>query len=90
MIELVREALSRIENVNPTTITDDVFSVIQNDRNLMERYLEYLAGGNEELGGKNSKIAQTIAELQNLATTGIENKNPNSILIQHFKEFKRK
>lgn len=90
MKDLVIDALNKIQTENPQTITDDVFCIIQSDRKLMERYLEYLAGGNDALGGKNAKIAQMIADLCNLESTDVENKNPKSNLIQQYNEFKRK
>jgi hypothetical protein len=70
---------------NIATITDTVFLMIQNDRNLMHDYLQTIANqGN--VGYVNSEIAKEIKRYFGLKNIG-ENKFPNSVLIQSFEEF---
>ncbi|MDR0437008.1 MAG: hypothetical protein LBH22_01760 [Bacteroidales bacterium] len=70
---------------NVATITDTVFLMIQNDRELMFEYLQTIVHhGN--LGHANSEIAKEIKRYFGLSNAGL-NKYPNSFLIQSFENF---
>jgi len=70
---------------NVTTITDTVFLMIQNDRELMYNYLRVVANqGN--LGYVNSEIASEIKQYFDLTNAGL-NEYPNSFLIQSYECF---
>jgi len=87
---IVKEALSKISNRNPQSITDDVFKAIENDKKILEQYHMYLAGGNKQLAGKNSRISAMITVLLNLKSTENNNKKPESKLIQAHKKLEQK
>lgn len=68
-------------------ITDKVFLMIENDRELFHRWLDLLAETPRDV--INSSIAQAIGKRFDLESTNI-NDNPKSFLIKSFHEFKRR
>jgi hypothetical protein len=73
------------EGFNVATITDTVFLMIENDRELMSDYLHTVAH-QRNLGYVNSEIAKSIKQYFGLQNAG-ENSYPNSNLIQSYTEF---
>lgn len=68
-------------------ITDRLFLFIQNDKELMQDYLNLLKG--KERDAINSSIAKAVKATFNLENIG-ESKTPTSTLIKSFKQFKPK
>jgi len=72
---------------NVATITDTIFLMIQNDRELMSDYLHVVANqGN--LGYVNSEIAKEIKQEFELENEDMKNEYPNSFLIQSHEFFR--
>ena len=65
-------------------ITDKMFLLIQNDRELMQDYLNLLGDNKRHI--VNSSIAKAIKEKFNLDNIG-ESQTPESILIKTFEQF---
>ncbi len=68
-------------------ITDNLFILIQNDKELMQDYLNLLE--NNKRNVVNSSIAKAIKDSYNLDNSG-ESQNPKSTLIKTFEQFKIK
>lgn len=68
-----------------STITDNVFLMIQNDKDLMKDYLLLLE--NHKLNIINSSLAKEIKKRYNLENKDLKNKSPKSNLIQSFEIF---
>jgi hypothetical protein len=68
-------------------ITDNLFILIQNDKELMQDYLNLLE--NNKRNVVNSSIAKAIKDSYNLDNIG-ESQNPKSTLIKTFEQFKIK
>lgn len=68
-----------------STITDNVFLMIQNDKELMKEYLLLLE--KHKLNILNSSLAKEIKKRYNLENKDLKNKNPKSNLIQTFETF---
>jgi hypothetical protein len=68
-------------------ITDKVFLMIQNDRQLMHEYLQIIANNNS-VANVNSQIAKEIKDRFNLSNLNLKNDSPESFLIQSHEEFK--
>lgn len=81
-------------NLVLTNATDYVFSIIQNDRELMSRYL-HLVASNGDLRAVNKRIADEVKLQLGLSTeldengNPIENEHPHSLLIQSYTLFSR-
>lgn len=69
------------------TITDKVFLMIQNDRELMRDYLDIISKNNS-VANVNGQIAKEIKKRFNLENKDLRNNNPESFLIQSHEEFK--
>lgn len=69
------------------TITDKVFLMIQNDRELMRDYLDIISQNNS-VANVNGQIAKEIKKRFNLENKDLRNCNPESFLIQSHEEFK--
>jgi hypothetical protein len=67
-------------------ITDRVFLTIQNDKDLMQEYLDVLGSGNARKS-INSAIAKEIKSRFQLSNQGLKNKEPKSTLIQSHEQF---
>jgi hypothetical protein len=68
-------------------ITDQVFLMIENDRELMNDYLHILCQHNS-VHDVNGKIAKAVKENFGLENLSKRNKKPKSFLIQSFEQFK--
>ena len=80
------EFKDKIINLFSERITDYVFLMIQNDRDLMGKYLHIIEESNS-LKNVNSQIAQKIRVSFNLDTLGEKEENPQSFLIQRHDKF---
>ncbi len=67
------------------TITDKVFLMIQNDRELMRDYLDIISQNNS-VANVNGQIAKEIKNQFKLKNKGLRNNNPESFLIQSYEE----
>lgn len=63
------------------TLTDKVFLMIQNDRELMHEYLKIIANSNS-VASVNSEIAKEIKKRFKLKNVNQRNFTPESFLIQ--------
>lgn len=70
-----------------TDITDRLFLSIQNDKELMQDYLNLLENNKRHI--VNSEIAKAVKNTFNLQNIG-ESQTPKSTLIKTFEQFKRK
>lgn len=70
-------------------LTDKVFLMIQNDRDLMKEYLSIVEKSNS-LSYVNSEIAKEIKKRYNLDNLGERNEVPKSLLIQGHELFRTK
>jgi hypothetical protein len=67
-------------------LTDQVFLMIEQDRNLLHEYMLLIAQ-NKSLSNINSQIAKAVKNRFDLDNKHQENKNPNSKLIQAHERF---
>ena len=81
----LNEFQNRIIEQFSKTITDKVFLMIQNDRELLSDYLHLLE--HNKLNILNSSIAKEVKKRYKLQNRDLKNKNPQSYLIQSFEEF---
>jgi|AntAceMinimDraft_16_1070373.scaffolds.fasta_scaffold692454_2 hypothetical protein len=70
-------------------LTDRVFLMIQNDRDLMHDYLKIIANSNS-VASVNSELAKEIKKRFKLDNINQRNKNPESSLIQGHEMFETK
>lgn len=70
-------------------LTDKVFLMIQNDRELMKEYLS-IVEKSSSLKYINSEIAKEIKKRYNLDNLGEKNRTPESYLIQGHELFETK
>ena len=70
--------------------TDAVFCYVQNDRELMRRYLTLVRKHDKGKQTVNSQLAQAITREFELKSTKHKNKTPNSVLIESFSELEEK
>lgn len=88
MEDLVRDAVRQLM----TDVTDHIFSLIQNDRDLMSRYLHLVAQVGD-LRAVNKGIADEVKRQLSLNTlfdengNPVENNQPHSLLIQSYTQF---
>ncbi len=68
------------------TITDRIFLMIQNDRDLMQEYLSIIEKGKSR-ANINSQIAKEIKKRFKLNNQNIKNKEPQSSLIASHEQF---
>lgn len=68
------------------TITDRIFLMIQNDRELMQEYLSIIEKGNSR-ANINSQIAKEIKKRFKLNNQNIKNMEPQSVLIASHEQF---
>lgn len=68
------------------TITDRIFLMIQNDRDLMQEYLSIIEKGKSR-ANINSQIAKEIKKRFKLDNQNIKNKEPESSLIVSHEQF---
>ncbi len=87
MIKL-KEFENKVINRFTDTITDRVFLLIQNDRELLQDYLDLLS--NHKRNFINSDIAKAIKKRFDLDNKKLKNKQPESYLIKSFEEFNLK
>jgi len=67
-------------------ITDAVFCYLQNDKELMSRYLKLVKDYGKGKQTVNSQLAQAITREFELKSTEHKNVVPNSVLIESFTE----
>lgn len=73
-----------MENVT-SNLTDIVFQIIENDRELLHDYMLLLQ--NNKLNVLNSNIAKMVKKRFNLSNADLRNAQPKSKLIQSYQEF---
>lgn len=66
-------------------ITDEIFLIIQNDRDLMQRYLQAVAAGNGH-DAVNQQIGKEVKRAYGLKSADREG-SPSSTLIQSHQKF---
>lgn len=71
-------------------ITDAVFCYLQNDKELMCRYLELVRRYEKGKQTVNSQLAQAITREYGLKSANQKNETPNSVLIEGFTELEGK
>lgn len=81
----LKEFKERVIEKFSSTITDNVFLMIQNDKKLMKEYLQLLE--KHKLNVLNSSLAKEIKKRYNLENRDLKNKTPKSNLIQTFETF---
>lgn len=81
----VKEFKEKVIDRFSSTITDSVFLMIQNDRELMQEYLYLIE--KHKLNVLNSSIAKEIKKRYNLENKNIKNKSPKCNLIQSYESF---
>ena len=81
--EIAKEAISRINK----RITNEVFSVIQNDRNLMHEYLK--AVERDGLTSVNQTIGKAIKTSYDFINLDDRENNPSCTIIQSHMKFKQ-
>ena len=69
----------------PVSITDQVFLLIQNDRELMYDYLRLVHA--HDLGAVNRHIGKAVKSHFGLENAPVRGTSPNSTLIQSFQIF---
>jgi len=77
---------SKVVKMFCNDITDRVFLMIQNDRELMQEYLSIIEHGNSR-ANINSQIAKEIKKRFQLDNEEMKNKEPKSFLIQSHEKF---
>ncbi|WP_461632413.1 hypothetical protein [Labilibaculum euxinus] len=70
-------------------LTDKVFLMIQNDRDLMREYLAVIENS-KSLAYVNSEIAKEVKKRYDLQNLNQRNENPESLLIQGHEMFETK
>jgi len=68
-------------------ITNEVFLIIQNDRELMHEYLRAVEGKNEGLDHVNQTIGRAVKKAYNLVNVNEREDNPSCTLIQSHQKF---
>lgn len=68
-------------------ITDRLFLFIEEDAELMQKYLNVIAVSGD-LKYVNSTIAKAVKEKFGLANTGAKEDDPESLLIQSYEKFR--
>jgi len=84
----VKNYIDRVLNKFANDITDRVFLMIQNDKELMQEYLGLLASSAKK-DGLNSKVGEQIRVKFNLKNAGRCN-DPKSTLIRSYERHKIK
>jgi len=79
--DLVNEVISKKNK----TITDEVFLLIQNDRGLMQKYMELIS--KKGIKTVNSHIGKFVMKKYNLSPDENRNYEPQSTLISSYQEF---
>lgn len=70
--------------INPKTITDDVFVFIQNNRELLDEYLTLIGADRRRQHTVNSNLAKRIKIQFGLSSTNTNRNNPQSVLIKSY------
>jgi hypothetical protein len=84
----LKEFKQKVMDQFSSEITDNVFLMIQNDKDLLFEYLKLLEG--HKLNILNSSIAKEIKKRYNLDNKDLIIENPKSLLIQTHQSFKAK
>jgi hypothetical protein len=84
MANAIIEFADRVISQKNKSITDEVFSLIQNDKDLMQEYLRLVE--EHKLSSVNPQIGKRIKERYGL-TNADRNNEPLSTLIKGYQEF---
>lgn len=79
--QIAEEAIKRMNK----KITNEIFMIIQNDRDLMKEYLRSLEGSS--LDTQNQTIGKEIKKAYNLVSLDDREENPSCTLIQSHTKF---
>lgn len=82
----LKEFKTKVVDLFCETITDRIFLMIQNDRELMQEYLSIIEKGNSR-ANINSQIAKEIKKRFNLKNQNEKNIDPKSSLIASHERF---
>ncbi len=82
LLEFCDEVLNEFRN----NITDAVFCYLQNDKELMRKYLALVRNLDKGKQTINSQLAQAITREFGLKSTKRIKETPNSVLIESFSE----
>lgn len=78
--------IKRVISLKNRTITDEIFLLIQHDRDLMQNYLRLVE--NEGLNQVNRQIGKAVKKAYRLNDDEIREDNPHSTLIRSHQIFK--
>ena len=78
--------IKRVISLKNRTITDEIFLLIQHDRDLMQNYLRLVE--NEGLNQVNRQIGKAVKKAYRLNDDEIREDNPHSTLIRYHQIFK--
>jgi hypothetical protein len=67
------------------SITDEIFLLIQNNKDLMQEYLRLVEGNG--LSSVNTQIGRRVKEAYGLTNAAERNDEPSSTLIKSYQEF---
>jgi hypothetical protein len=67
------------------SITDEIFLLIQNNKDLMQEYLRLVEGNS--LSSVNTQIGRHVKEAYKLTNAAERNDEPSSTLIKSYQEF---
>jgi len=81
----IQDFVNEVISKKNKSITDEVFLLIQNDKELMQKYLELI---NEKgIKAVNSHIGKAVVRKYNLTADEVRNYDPKSTLISSYQEF---
>lgn len=86
----LKEFCDKVLNEFNNNITDAVFCYLQNDKELMRKYLALVRNLDKGKQTINSQLAQAITREFGLKSTKQINETPNSVLIESFSELEVK
>jgi len=84
MSEAIIKFADKVISQKNKSITDEIFLLIQKDKDLMQEYLRLVQ--NEKIDSVNTQIGKRIKESYGLKD-GKRNNNPLSTLIKSYQEF---
>ena len=83
--ERMEKFVQRVIAAMNKRITDEVFLLIQNDRDLMQGYLEFAEDGKRKT--LNQQIGKAVKDAYGLANADFRIENPKSTLIKSHQAF---
>ncbi len=82
----IEDFTSKVIGIKNKSITNEIFLLIQNDKELMHEYLRLVE--TEGLDNVNRQIGKIIKKSYSLINDYERNDNPSSTLIRSYQEFK--